>query len=51
MFAELDANHQGTKATKTIGCRLTAALQIVHGLAFDESSGLYQRLVIEIPRH
>jgi zinc protease len=34
-------------AARTRGLGETAALQIVHGISFDESSPLYQRLVVE----
>ena len=41
-----DGNHR-TGARRDAAMRDTAALQVVHGLAFHESSPLYQRLVVE----
>lgn len=38
---------EGSAAARQRTLRETAALQIVHGLAFHESSPLYQRLVVE----
>jgi zinc protease len=41
-----DGGHR-TGARRDAAMRDTAALQVVHGLAFHESSPLYQRLVVE----